>query len=106
MRRLRLSAISYLNTAPLMWDFEHGDAALIIGDPALRIQRSRYTTLALSEEWQRLTGKPFVFAFWAVRREALSQMRPGLDLAQIFQQSRDHGLEAAALAEIARCWAP
>jgi len=26
MRRLRISAISYLNTAPLMWDFEHGPA--------------------------------------------------------------------------------
>ncbi len=26
MKRLRISAISYLNTAPLMWDFEHGDA--------------------------------------------------------------------------------
>src|ERR1039457_5608804 len=26
MRRLRISAISYLNTAPLMWDFEHGKA--------------------------------------------------------------------------------
>src|ERR1035437_151705 len=26
MRRLRISAISYLNTAPLMWGFEHGDA--------------------------------------------------------------------------------
>src|SRR5258708_10818217 len=26
MRRLRISAISYLNTAPLMWDFEHSDA--------------------------------------------------------------------------------
>src|SRR6202035_290236 len=25
MRRLRISAISYLNTAPLMWDFEHGE---------------------------------------------------------------------------------
>src|SRR4029077_2603460 len=27
MRRLRISAISYLNTAPLMWDFEHGEEA-------------------------------------------------------------------------------
>ena len=27
MQRLRISAISYLNTAPLMWDFEHGTAA-------------------------------------------------------------------------------
>src|SRR6202451_933086 len=26
MRRLRISAISYLNTAPLMWDFEHSEA--------------------------------------------------------------------------------
>src|SRR6204780_885467 len=26
MKRLRISAISYLNTAPLMWDFEHGSA--------------------------------------------------------------------------------
>src|SRR5438270_12643401 len=26
MSRLRVSAISYLNTAPLMWDFEHGQA--------------------------------------------------------------------------------
>src|ERR1700691_611764 len=26
MSGLRISAISFLNTAPLMWDFEHGDA--------------------------------------------------------------------------------
>src|SRR5579871_6666361 len=26
MKPLRISAISYLNTAPLMWDFEHGAA--------------------------------------------------------------------------------
>src|ERR1700693_1452434 len=26
MSPLRISAISYLNTAPLMWDFEHGEA--------------------------------------------------------------------------------
>ena len=26
MPGLRISAISFLNTAPLMWDFEHGDA--------------------------------------------------------------------------------
>src|SRR5271163_3890761 len=26
MRPLRISAISYLNTAPLMWDFDHGEA--------------------------------------------------------------------------------
>ena len=230
MRRLRISAISYLNTAPLMWDFEHGetgrdfeisytlpsacaralqagtadigiipaaaytqvaglmvlpgvaiasrrpvrsillvsrlpvdqirtvaldtssmtsvaltkilfekwlggsrtftsmepnvekmlalhDAALVIGDPALQIDRSRYVTLDLAEEWIRHTGRPFVFAFWAVRQNALcGDSRPRLsasrsdehapDLATIFQHSRDHGLEPASLDQISREWAP
>jgi chorismate dehydratase len=103
------------------------DAALVIGDPALQIDRSRYLTLDLAEEWIRHTGKPFVFAFWAVRQDALQQdavhgegiyadSRPRLsrsdaglpepDLAIIFQQSRDHGLEPASLDQIVRDWAP
>jgi chorismate dehydratase len=219
MRRLRISAISYLNTAPLMWDFEHGDvgrrfdisytlpsacaralaessadigiipaaaytqiprlqvlpdvaiasrqavrsilvvsrmpidqvrtvaldtssmtsvaltkilfekwlgggrtfssmapdiehmlaacdAGLVIGDPALQIDRTRYYTLDLAEEWIRHTGKPFVFAFWAVRGDALSEADPALDLAAIFRDSRDHGLEPASLEQIAGEWAP
>jgi chorismate dehydratase len=219
MRRLRISAISYLNTAPLMWDFEHGsagrdfdisytlpsscaralqegaadigiipaaaytqipdllvlpgvaiasrrpvrsillvskvpleeirtvaldtssmtsvaltkvifekwlggartfspmgpnleqmlgahDAALVIGDPALQINRSRYFTLDLAEEWIRFTGKPFVFAFWAVRQQALCEAASSQDLATIFQQSRDHGLEPASLDHITREWSP
>jgi chorismate dehydratase len=219
MRRLRISAISYLNTAPLMWDFEHGvarsefdisytlpaacaraldsgtadigiipaaaytsvpalvvlpgvaiasrrpvrsilliskrpveeirtvaldtssmtsvalikilfakwlggdrifapmepdihkmlvqhDAGLVIGDPALQIDRSRYFTLDLAEEWIRRTGKPFVFAFWAIRQEALRETPQSLDLAAVFRQSRDHGLEPFSLDQITREWAP
>ncbi|MGB8062113.1 MAG: menaquinone biosynthesis protein [Candidatus Sulfotelmatobacter sp.] len=219
MRRLRISAISYLNTAPLMWDFEHGnaardfdisytlpsgcaralaegeadigiipaaaytqipglqilpdvaiasrrtvrsillvsnvpaekvrtvaldtssmtsvaltkvlfekwlgggrtftamepnlermlaqcDAGLLIGDPALQVDRGRYHTLDLAEEWIRYTGKPFVFAFWAVRGEALREADPALDLAAVFRDSRDHGLEAQNLDKIVRKWAP
>src|SRR5271169_3312986 len=87
------------------------DAGLVIGDPALKIDRSRYLTLDLAEEWIRYTGKPFVFAFWAIRHQALQEdalwgdglcgdgrPRPSaarsdagvheLDLAAIFQQSR------------------
>jgi chorismate dehydratase len=218
MRRLRISAISYLNTAPLMWDFEHGhsgaafnisytvpsrcaaqlaegsadigiipaaayvtvpslvvlpgvaiasrravrsillvskvsienietvaldassltsaaltrvlfakwwggdrayadmepdvermlqqhDAALLIGDPALKVDRSRFLTYDLAEEWIRFTGKPFVFAFWAVRQAARKDAHAGIDLAAIFQKSRDHGLTPASLAELAREWA-
>jgi chorismate dehydratase len=84
----------------------HHDAALVIGDPALQIDRSRYLTLDLAEEWIRYTGKPFVFAFWAVRQDALREAAPAQDLAAVFQQSRDHGLEPASLDQIARQWAP
>jgi chorismate dehydratase len=219
MRRLRISAISYLNTAPLMWDFEHGDAGagfdisytvpsacaaqlsagsadigiipaaayatipdllilpgvaiasrrqvrsillvskvplenirtvaldtcsltsvaltkvlfakgwgggrtftpmepdveemlksqdagLVIGDPALRVDRSRFFTYDLAEEWVKLTGHSFVFAFWALRQAALKDASPSLDLTEIFQRSRDHGLEPESLARISRDWAP
>jgi chorismate dehydratase len=86
------------------------DAALVIGDPALQIDRSRYLTLDLAEEWIRHTGKPFVFAFWAVRQQALQQdssREAALpDLAPIFQQSRDHGLEPASLDHMTREWSP
>jgi chorismate dehydratase len=219
MRRLRISAISYLNTAPLMWDFEHGqagrdfeisytlpsscakalaegtsdigiipaaaytqipglqilpdiaiasrravrsillvsqipvelvrtvaldtssltsvaltkilfekwlgggrtftpmepdiekmlgccDAGLVIGDPALQVDRRRYHTVDLAEEWIRYTGKPFVFAFWAVRGEALREAGPALDLAAVFRESRDHGLLPENIDRISREWAP
>ena len=79
---------------------------LVIGDPALKIDRSRYITYDLAEEWIRLTGKPFVFAFWAVRQAALTDARRDLDLAAVFQESRDHGLRPENLDRIAREWAP
>ena len=84
---------------------EH-DAGLLIGDPALMVDRTRYHTLDLAEEWIRHTGKPFVFAFWAVRKDALQEAAPSLDLAAVFQNSRDHGLEPASLSHIAHEWAP
>jgi chorismate dehydratase len=83
---------------------EH-DAGLLIGDPALKVDRARYETLDLAEEWIRYTGKPFVFAFWAVRSAALGEADPALDLPAVFQNSRDHGLEPASLNQTARAWA-
>jgi chorismate dehydratase len=82
------------------------DAGLVIGDPALKIDRSQYITYDLAEEWIRLTGKPFVFAFWAVRQAALKDAPRDLDLAAVFQESRDHGLLPQNLDRIAREWAP
>jgi chorismate dehydratase len=94
---------------PMAPDIEHMlmqcDAGLLIGDPALKIDRSRYVTYDLAEEWIRLTGKPFVFAFWAVRQAALKDAALELDLAAVFQKSRDHGLLSESIDHIARDWA-
>ena len=80
------------------------DAALLIGDPALTVDRTKYHTVDLAEAWHRATGKPFVFAFWAVRRAAIAEHADPAQFAAIFQHSRDHGL--AHLDEIAREWSP
>jgi chorismate dehydratase len=85
---------------------ERHDAGLLIGDPALQIDRSRYITYDLAEEWIRFTGKPFVFAFWAVRQAALRAATSDVDLAAVFKQSRDHGLVPESVDRIARRWAP
>jgi chorismate dehydratase len=85
---------------------ETHDAGLVIGDPALQINRSRYVTYDLAEEWIRLTGKPFVFAFWAVRQASLTAAERDLDLAATFQESRDHGLLPKSLDHIATTWSP
>lgn len=80
------------------------DAALLIGDPALQVDRTHYNTWDLAEEWIRFTGKPFVFAFWAVRQDAVKDCR--LNLAVYFRASLNQGLQSASLDEIARTWAP
>ena len=62
------------------------DAALLIGDPALQVDRKRYFTLDLAEEWIARTGKSFVFAFWAIRGDGVCERRdPSLDLPAVFQ---------------------
>jgi chorismate dehydratase len=81
------------------------DAALLIGDPALQVDRSRYFTLDLAEEWVARTGKSFVFAFWAIRKQALAG-RDGAAIAEAFKKSRDHGLSPKNLETIAQEWAP
>jgi chorismate dehydratase len=81
------------------------DAALIIGDPALQVDRSRYFTLDLAEEWVARTGKSFVFAFWAIRKQSLLG-RNASAIADLFKKSRDHGIAPKNLEAIAQVWAP
>lgn len=56
---------------------EH-DAMLIIGDDALKMRERLKNApgiyrIDLAEEWKRLTGMPFVFAVWAVRKDVLRE---------------------------------
>lgn len=59
---------SYRQSPPKLVDMlETNDAALIIGDPAMLIDRSSLHVYDLAEEWRKHTDLPFVFAFWAIR---------------------------------------
>ncbi len=83
------------------------DAALLIGDAALQIPvEGGYKLYDLAHLWREATGHSFVFAFWAVRMDALSRKPADVSLTNTFQQSRDHGLEPSSIAAIAREWSP
>ena len=79
------------------------DAALLIGDRALQVDRTRYQTLDLAEEWMARTGKSFVFAFWAVRQDSLAGHNLQA-IADVFKNSRDHGIRPENLETIAQNW--
>ena len=64
---------------------EEADAALVIGDPALAVDRTRHQVSDLAAEWRAWTGLPFVFAVWAVAPGV--EFRPGL--ADFFSESLD-----------------
>jgi chorismate dehydratase len=65
------------------------DAALLIGDPALKVRLEDYDVLDLAREWVRWQRKPFVFAFWACRSGA--QMPANLN--GLFLEAKAWGLE-------------
>ncbi len=81
------------------------DAALLIGDAALEVVPAKeFFVYDLAHLWHERTGKPFVFAFWAIRLDSLDRMPPNLDPVKVFQQSRDHGLQPDNLRVIAQEW--
>jgi chorismate dehydratase len=64
------------------------DAALVIGDPALRIDPARlpYHVYDLGAEWVEMTGLPMVFAVWASRRGLVTP-----EIGKAFRDSCDYG---------------
>jgi chorismate dehydratase len=79
----------------------NNDAALLIGDPALKVDRSRYLTWDLAHEWRAFSGRPFVFAFWAVRGGVASEDDLA-GVAEVFRASRDAGM--THVCDIATDW--
>jgi predicted solute-binding protein len=65
------------------------DAALLIGDAALRVDPATlpYETLDLGAEWVAMTGLPMVFAVWAGRKEVIREVH-----GQAFLKSCRYGL--------------
>lgn len=67
------------------------DAVLLIGDPALtfRCRGTDHDIWDLGDAWREWTGLPFVYAAWAVRRDA-----DVAGLARLLRSAGEAGLEA------------
>jgi predicted solute-binding protein len=80
----------------------NADAALVIGDPALRIEPSLlpYHVYDLGKEWVEETGLPMVFAVWAGRKGLITR-----EVIEAFCDSCRYGrerLEEIVASEAAR----
>jgi chorismate dehydratase len=82
---------------------DNADAALVIGDPALRVALEPQRTLPnypavflydVAHEWRAMTGKPCVLALWVARRAAVTT-----ELVADFLASKEYGM--ARIEEIA-----
>lgn len=77
---------------------EECDAALLIGDEALRVPTDRYEITDLAEAWLAWQRLPFVFAFWACRSDTDEPKR----LSMLLQSAKEWGV--ARRSEIAEAW--
>lgn len=69
----------------------HADAALLVGDAALRESAYHPQALDLTESWVQMTELPFLHGFWCAREEDLTQ-----ELVDILQTGRHADQEALA----------
>lgn len=79
------------NMAPGLPDMlKDCDAAVMIGDGAMRADKQGLLVMDLAEEWHAWTGLPFVFALWAVRNGAPELPTPG-GVGHFFHRSLEMG---------------
>jgi len=67
---------------------ESNDAALLIGDPGMKLPPQGLHVFDLASLWHRFTNTGFVFAMWMARAAAVESIR-GVD----FAGARDEGLQ-------------
>lgn len=87
----------YVYCAPKLDDMlRQADAALLIGDDAIRASWTRRDVMVtdLGQKWAELTGRWMTFAVWAVRKDAIERW-PGViqSVYQAFQRSKRIGLK-------------
>jgi chorismate dehydratase len=63
------------------------DAALIIGDNAMKVIDNGYITLDLGQAWFEYTGLPFVYALWVVKKD---RHIPGLN--NLLKNAKETGI--------------
>lgn len=63
------------------------DAALLIGDAAMRAPQKNLLVYDLAEQWHEFSGKPLVMAVWAVRRAVAGRVS-----GKTFFDSRTYGM--------------
>jgi chorismate dehydratase len=88
-RRYGAAPVSISHPPDLEAMLRIADAALVIGDPALRIDPARlpYYVYDLGGEWVEMTGLPMVFAVWAGRRGVVTP-----EVVEALRESGRYGL--------------
>ena len=91
----------FTHPADLAQMFGKADAALLIGDAALRVDPATlpFEVLDLGAEWVALTGLPMVFAVWAGRKQVVHE-----PYGRMFLESCRYGL--AHMDDMVRAEAP
>lgn len=96
-RKYRLNPQYFVSPPELGSMLLEADAALLIGDDALRCNyrlKDRLFVYDLGREWKDYTGQAMVFAVWAVRREfAANNLAQLASIKQAFTQSMRFSLQ-------------
>jgi len=98
-RRFQINPVWVPHEPDLAAMLARADAALLIGDPALFAELApNVHKIDLGEAWTDLTRLPFVWAFWAGRRDAADQV-----IVDLLQEAAETGMRHSDAVADAYC---